>query len=196
MSKKVSELQEIINPGDEDLTLISDINLTGNASKALSFANLWSWVLDKFTTASPVVSGLNVSDLSGVGTRFVTVDSAGNLSDYNSGAGCVPIASALVEFNDNTTELVAIGSSSERMIFINYLLETVSGSQVQGGQLYVLRDGTDVYVRDEFVFGTLPVSDVSISAQHSGGTTLLELAALGVGENVRFRWQKTASIES
>jgi len=156
-------------------------------------------------------SGINVSYNDGLGTETITLDmeyvqdslstfiqAGNNISiTYNDVGNTLTInyfsPETQVDFNDNTTVNIVVGSAvTDRAAILDYTLQTISDYQV--GNIQIVHNGTIAGIRNEFVGVPNPIKKVNFSASVVGNDIVLSLQAVNVGSNLKFKMKNRSAI--
>lgn len=97
------------------------------------------------------------------------------------------------DFNDNSQISFTLGSTaSYRAWFVDYTLDAGTAHQV--GRLYVVHDGTNVAVRNEFTGVPDPILGVSFAGAVVAGAVDITAQAQNVGANLKLKYAISSTL--
>lgn len=93
------------------------------------------------------------------------------------------------DFMDNTTEIIVVGNKTlDRMVIIEYTIESELQDIFQGGTIRILHNDL-VCNLDNYLFGCpKPIENLYFQSDISGTDIRLKLIAMGVGFNLKFKY--------
>lgn len=94
------------------------------------------------------------------------------------------------DLQDNSVEYIVVGDKTvDRSIEISYSLELPIGNRAIFGTLYLVQEGSNIIVDNEYSFIPPLIESISYAGSFDGNDIVLEITTSGIGENPIFLYR-------